>query len=99
MFVYKLKIATALPCEGFQILIFYVVIACSFPFLMLLRDYALLIALDDITKDVRALQYSLAIAFFFSQVSRKSRHLRSSVAMVKMVVVGWGSYNPWKTTS
>ena len=41
-FAYKLKIVTRLPWEHYQILIFCVVVACSFPFLPLLRHYALL---------------------------------------------------------
>ena len=41
-FAYKLKIVTGLPWERFQILIFCMVITCYFPFLLLLRHYALL---------------------------------------------------------
>ena len=43
MFAYKLKVVMGLPWEHFQILIFCVVVARSFPFLPLLRQYALLL--------------------------------------------------------
>ena len=41
-FTYKLKIVAGLPWEHFQILIFCVVVARSFPFLLLLHHFALL---------------------------------------------------------
>ena len=43
MFTYQLKIVTGLLWERFQILIFCMVVTCSFPFLPLLHHYALLI--------------------------------------------------------
>lgn len=44
------------------------------------------------------MRYSYTIlSTFFSQVSRKSKHLRSGATT--MVVVGRGSYDPWTTTS
>jgi len=51
----------------------------------------------QISSDVHSSSYLSHV--FLPQVSRKSRHLRSSVTMMKMVVVGLGSYDPWTTTS
>ena len=42
MYACQLKIVTVLSWEHFQVLIFCMVIACSFPFLPLLRHYVLL---------------------------------------------------------
>jgi len=46
-YVYTLQIVTGLLWERFQILIFYVAISCSFPFLPLLHHNALLFELTD----------------------------------------------------
>ena len=51
-FAYKLKIVTGLQWECFQILIFCMVVACSFPFLPLLRHYALLVLVKSASKKI-----------------------------------------------
>ena len=61
-------------------------------------------------KDITSHWISFCISFFLSnmlhnfllnllQVSKKSSHLRSCATTLRIVVAGWGSYDPWMIIS